>query len=167
MPVYDDSFMSIESNNKQKPSETTSGNHTYDNNLDCHNRSALKPSQEFQQEAGISNYCPVENPQHDSYTHTNYIGRHSVTEFREGMLFIDTGHTQVRDESTHLQHHDMHDRSRDRHHRSVLSEYLACMHNTNRSNSQATNTLQNYDLLSTNADRHYTPAQGRYCLQRH
>ena len=32
---------------------------------------------------------------------------------------------------------------------------------TNRPNSQATNTLQNYDLLSTNADRNYTPALGK------
>ena len=161
VPVYDDTLMAIESNNKQKQSETTSVNHTYDSNTDCHHRSALKPSQEFQQEAGISNSCRVENPQHDSYTHTNYIGRHPVAEFREGMLFIDTGHRQLRDESTHLQHHDMHDRSRDRHHRSVLSEYPACIHNTNRSNSQVTYTLQNYDLLSTNADRHYTPALGK------
>ena len=157
VPVCDDSLMAKESNNKQKQSETTSVNHTYDRNIDCHHRSALKPSQEFPQDAGISKFCRVENPQHDSYTHTNCVGRHPGAELREGMLFIDTGHTQVRDESTYLQHRDMHDRSRDRHHRSVLSEYPTCMHNTNRSNLQATNTLQNYDLLSTNADRHYTP----------
>ena len=63
---------------------------------------------------------------------------------------------------SHLQHLDMNDRGKDRHHRSVLSEYPTCMQNTNRSNQQATPTLQNYDLLSTNEDRHYTPALGKY-----
>ena len=167
VPIWKHSLMPVDTNKIPKQSESVAVDQgsRYDSSSEGHHMS-FKTGHPFQHGADLSNFYRAESTQLDCLATTDKRDRLPVAEFREGMLFIDTGPTHKSAENTHLQQQSMQDINSDRHHSAALLLESSYKQDTKRSNSQVASTSQNYNSSCSYEEGPYTTALDNDLLDR-
>ena len=168
VPIWKHSLMAVDTNKIPKQSESLAVDQgsRYDSSSEGHHMPSFKTGHPFQHGADLSNLYRAESTQLDCLATTDKRDRHPVAEFREGMLFIDTGPTNTSAENTYIQQQSMQDSNSDRHHSAALLLESSRKQDTKRSNSQVASTSQNYNSSCSYEERPYTTALDNDLLDR-